>query len=661
MEAIDRQLAALLRESIGRVVGEPWEGPVPVEVSNRPDLADYASPAAFALAGRLRRPPLEIANELAADLTTHGASMLASAEAAAPAFLNLRLSDSFLAGLVEETVARAGRIADDGTGAGHKIVLEHTNINPNKAAHVGHFRNACLGDTVARMLRRLGHPVEVQNYIDDTGVQVADVVVGLRYLDVPEQGDEPFDRYCSDVYVAVQQAYAADESLVARRAEVQHAIESGEGELATAALETAQRIAACNLATMARAGIGYDLLTWESDILALGFWQTAFARLQEQGVIVAETEGPNAGCWVVPFGVGTVETEEGTVTEDKVLVTSRETVTYTAKDIAYQMWKFGLLGRDFFYRVWGEQGDGSTLWTSTRHELEHDPSAPRFADGERVINVIDDRQSYPQQVVYDCLRRMGFEAEADASEHLAYAVVSLSVEAARELGVAVDEDARKVAMSGRGGIQVYADQLLDRLAARIAAASAERAETDEAAAQSGAPARTRPSDEEAAETAERVATAAARYYMLKFGTTQEIIFDFEDALRTTGETGVYLQYALVRASGIARKLAAGDAIGPRPSPAPTDGVPDADRALLLRIADYPRVLATAAQQREPLALAKYAFDLAVAFNRFYDNTPPIVAEQDEALRAWRGGLVESFRHVFGDVLDVLGIPVLERL
>ena len=645
MQPIDQQLAALLRAAIEGLLDAPWDGPVPVEVSNRPDLADYASPVAFMLAGRLKRPPLQVAEALAADLQDSAGDMLASATAAPPAFINLRLSDAFLGELLGEARRGEGRIADAPRAAEPraKVVLEHTNINPNKAAHVGHFRNACLGDTVARMLRRVGHPVEVQNYIDDTGVQVADVVVGLRHLDVPEPGDEPFDRYCSEVYVQVQQAYEADPALLGRRAEVQHAIESGQGEVADFALETAQRIAACNLATMARADIRYDLLTWESDILALGFWQSAMGRLRESGAIRFEEEGPNAGCWVVPFGAGTIETDEGTVTEDKVLVTSRETVTYTAKDIAYQMWKFGLLGRDFGYRAWGRQHDGSLLWSSTRADsasngasegADGDSSAqpPSFALGGRVINVIDDRQSYPQQVVYDCLRRMGFEREAERSEHLAYAVVSLSVEAARELGVAVEEGARKVAMSGRGGIQIYADQLLDRLAARIA----DRAEP---------------------ETAERVAAAAARYYMLKFGNTQEIVFDFEDALRTTGETGVYLQYALVRAAGIVRKVTD---LAPSES-TPAGGIEAHDRALLLRMADYPRVLAAAAEERQPLGLAKYAFELAASFNTFYDNTPPIVAEQDSALRAWRLALVDGFALVLTDVLAVLGIPTIERL
>lgn len=637
MADVETLLAEAIAESIRRAVDGTFEGDVPVERSNRPELGDYASPVAFALARSLRRPPLAIAEALAADLDAHGPPLLASAAATPPAFLNLTLSGAFFADLVAAAHQPEGLLGTVAGPAG-KTVIEHTNINPNKAAHVGHFRNACLGDTIARLLARMGHAVEVQNYIDDTGVQVADVVVGLRFLDLPgPEADQPYDRYCSDVYVEVQRRYEADEALLAHRRTVQHAVEAGEGELAAFAHDVATRIARCNLATMERAGVAYDLLTWESDILRLGFWATAFARLRSAGAVRFEEDGPNAGCWVVPFGLGTVETEGGTVTEDKVLVTSAGTATYTAKDIAYQLWKFGLLGRDFGYRPWDPplQPGGRPLWTTVADAASADAAAPPFAGGARVINVIDDRQSYPQQVVYECLRRLGFPEAAAASRHLAYAVVSLSADAARELGVPVAPGQTSVAMSGRGGIQVYADDLLDRLTRRLEERMADR------------------------EAARDVAVGAARYYMLKFGNTQPITFDFEEALRTTGETGVYLQYAHVRASGILRRCAdAGIAAKPAPPP---DDLPRADRDLALALAAHPRALGAAAAELSAQAVAKHAFELATAFSTFYDNTTPIVQEADEALRAWRAGLVAASRHVLADALGILGIPALERI
>jgi arginyl-tRNA synthetase len=273
------------------------------------------------------------------------------------------------------------------------------------------------------------------------------------------------------------------------------------------------------------------------------------------------------------------------------------------------------------------------LWTSTSGPGE--PGHPPFAQAERVINVIDVSQSYAQQVVYEGLRRLGYEDAAGASEHLAYGKVTLTADAARALGAQVESGAGAVAMSGRAGLQVFADDLLDRLEALVA----ERAP-------------------EAATEAPAIAAAAARYYMLKFSNQQDIAFDFDEALRTTGESGVYLQYAFVRAGGILRK--AGGIPGSEPGPPPPE-VPHLDRALVLKMADYPRILAAAGAGRNVQLLAKYAFELASAFSAFYDNTPPVVNETDSDLRAWRIGVVGALQLVLGDVLDVIGIPTLERI
>ncbi len=630
MRPLESEIADRLQAALDALA--PSLGPcdIVVTLSARPDLGDYASPVALSLARSLKRPPGQLASDLADHLISLGDPLFDHVSGTATGYLNFRLSVTALEQVVHEAYAQSGSIGDSDLGRGQKIIIEHTNINPNKAAHVGHLRNACLGDTLARILAKTGHRVEVQNYIDDTGVQVADVVVGLRALGLEVPEDEPFDRFCSEVYRRVQQAYAERPELLAQRAAVQRAMETGEGELASFARQVTQRVARANLATMHRAGVSYDLLTWESHIVALGFWQHAFEQLRRIGAVRYETDGPNAGCWVIPFGLGTVATDEGTVTEDKVLVTSRGIATYTAKDIAYQLWKFGLLGRDFAYRPWGIQPDGRPLWTTTLSEPTTD--APQFAHGDRVINVIDVSQSYPQQVVYHALRQLGYEDAADRSEHLAYGRVVLSADTARGLGLDVPPGATAVAMSGRGGVQVFADDLLDWVTQR---AREQGAEPENAAA---------------------AAVGAARYYMLKFSAGHEITFDVEESLRTTGETGVYLQYALVRANGIRRKLDAD--LQPAPAPRP---LADLDRALVLRMAAYPSVLATAATTRSAQAVARYAFELASAFSAFYDNTPPVVGERDPVVKRWRAGLVGAFGLVMADVLSVLGIPAIERL
>lgn len=630
MKPVDALIADRIREAIRALAPDLASVDVVVTVSARPDLGDYASPVAIPLARALGQAPGEVAHELALRLAKVCDPFLGDVTPTASGYLNVRLSESFFESLLSETYACSGALADSDLGRGRKIIIEHTNINPNKAAHVGHLRNACLGDTLARILARTGHRVEVQNYIDDTGVQVADVVVGLRFLapQVPE--NVPFDRFCSELYARVQDAYAENPGLLEQRTLVQQAIESGQGELAEFARDVTRRIAALNLATMHRAGVSYDLLTWESHILTLGFWEHAFRRLRASGVVRYETEGPNAGCWVLPYGSGMVATGEKTVTEDKVLVTSRGIATYTAKDIAYQLWKFGLLGLDFRYEPWGIQPDGRTLWTTTT--ASGVDNAPSFAHGDVVINVIDASQSYLQQVVYEALRQLGYSEAADRSEHLAYGRVVLSRETAQELGLEVATGTGAVAMSGRSGVQVFADDLLDWLTKR--------------AMEQGADAHTAPA----------AAVGAARYYMLKYANSQQITFDIDASLRTTGETGVYLQYALVRANGIRRKMGC----APEPAPAPRP-LAELDRNLALRMAAYPAALQTAATTRSVQVLAKYAFDLATAFSAFYDNTPPVVQESDPMVRRWRYGLVGAFALVMADVLRVLGIPAIERL
>ena len=295
-----------------------------------------------------------------------------------PGYIGFKIDYSALAADTIEEIRTKGDAFGSASSDGLKVIIEHTNVNPNKAMHIGHIRNAIIGDSAARILRRLGNQVEVCNYIDDTGVQVADVVVGMLYLDEPVydggddmspfwakyDGSRSFDYYCWDLYTRVQQDFQINERLAARRAEALHELEEGKSAIAKFGKELATRIVRAHLATVARLNIFYDLLNWESDILKRGFWQAAFEKLKSQGGVRYEESGPNVGCWVVPFGQGIVETDEGIRSEDKILVRSNCTITYTAKDVAYQMWKLGVLGVDFLYRLWGVQPNGAELWTT---------------------------------------------------------------------------------------------------------------------------------------------------------------------------------------------------------------------------------------------------------------------------------------------------------
>lgn len=600
-------------------------GEVAVAPSALPEVGDLSSPLAFKLARSLHRPPQRIADELAEllrdDPPSHTAEITVSG-----GYVNLRIDfDSFAGAVVREALSLGPVIAPD-PDAGSKVVVEHTATNPNKAAHVGHLRNACIGDTVARILRARGHQVEVQNYIDDTGVQVADVLVGMRELGLSPEANEPFDRFCSRVYVEVFRRYGGDPQLVELRRQTLHEIESRRGPVAQQAKELTSRIVDAHLATMARAGVSYDLLTWESDIIELGFLRHALDQMLEHEVIQKVARGPLAGCWVLPLeeGSGDQELEVG---DAKVLIKSDGIATYTAKDIAYHLWKFGLLGLDFSYRRWSEAGPASSTADPARAELP----AQRFGRAERVVNVIDQRQSAPQKVVKEALRRLGYTSEAEALQHLAYEVVALSPKAARALGVDTSQGKSMYALSGRQGIEVGADDLLDE---------AERQVREKARDTS---------------TAAQLAASAVRYYLLRFGLNSIINFDFDEALRTSGDTGVYLQYAHARACGILRR------IDPLPWPERPADLPPEGRRLVKAIAAFPGAVEEAARSLSPSALAAYTFQLATAFNDYYEHTERLYRVEDPALRAQGRALVDALRATLGRALELMGMQPLERI
>jgi arginyl-tRNA synthetase len=643
MPDVHAQLTRAVRAALDSLGAGP-EVEAVVEPSGRPEFGDWATPAPLRAARVLRRAPMQIAEELREHLATQNVEHVREWTVSPPGYVNARLDDTswapaVIADALQLDASRPVPLPGDAQPEPGKTLVEHTNINTNKAAHVGHLRNAALGDSVSRILRRTGHHVEVNNYIDDTGVQVADVIVGLRELGMEPREHEPYDQFCSRVYVEVMRRYEQDPSLLEKRRETLRHIEERDNEVAQFAKDLARRIVQAHLDTMSRFDIGYDLLTWESDILELGFWRRAFEMLRERGVIVKVEEGKNAGCWVMPWDDGSSTADDATDTdadednadEAKILVKSDGTATYTAKDIAYQLWKFGLLGLDFHYRRWNPSDPHSPA-TTTSDANGADLDNAGFGNAARVVNVIDARQAYPQQVVKQAVHRLGFHEQAERSIHLAYEVVALSVRAAQELGIEVEEGRTLVALSGRKGIEVRADDLLDAAVVRVR----DKAESDEAA--------------------HSLAAGAVRYYLQKFGLTQIIAFDFGEALRTTGDTGVYLQYAHARASGILRKVPDDSA-----EPAVYGELHPAERALLLRLDAYRGALAEAAQSLSPPVLCTYAFSLASALSDFYEHTPPIVREQDPAVRRFRRALVAATRATLADALTTLGLAAPEKI
>ena len=627
-------------------------------------LGDLAVPVAFELARRLRKPPRVIAQELAAALGT--VDGFARIEAAPNGYLNCFLDrPAFLISRLTGAVAPAASAVDG------KTIVEHTAINPNKAAHIGHLRNSALGDTLVRVLRFRGVPVEVQNYIDDTGVQVADVVVGFQTLEqasleqVKALAAAPrFDYYCWDLYARVTEWYEEDKARLAVRQQALHDIEHGGNPGAEMAAFIADAIVRRHLETMRRLHIDYDLLTWEGDILRLRFWAHAFEILKQQGTVYYATEGRLAGCWVMAIddGESPADGEPDTTDADdegreKVIVRSNGTVTYVGKDIAYQFWKFGLLGLDFKYRRFATRADGATLWATTSGR-DDAAGHPAFGAAARTYNVIDVRQSYLQKLLKQALAAMGHTAQAERSVHFSYEMVALSHETARQLGYqTAAEETKKpfVEVSGRKGLGVKADDLIDLLE-RTATAEVAKRNPDLPAA-----------DIEA--TGREIAVAAVRYFMVKYSRGKVIAFDIDEALSFEGESGPYLQYAAVRANNIFAKLegrmglgaaAVREAVATLPGDAIAGTEGDELWGLVLEAARLDEIVEQVVRSLEFSVLAKYAFGLAQAFNGFYHRAP-ILNEERADVRVWRAAGVAYVRSQLTAALDLMGIAVPVRM
>src|SRR5215210_695300 len=634
---LSAELAAAIRERFG-VTHEPV-----LEVPPRRELGDLSSPAGMQLARVLKRNPRAIAEELAAALKLPDAVRGVQVQGAG--FLNFFLDRRlFAAAMLDAPLV-------DGGVRGGKVVIEHTNINPNKAAHIGHLRNAVLGDVLGRSLKSLGFPVEIQNYIDDTGVQLGDVVVGfvdLRGLSSAEVAaiPEPFDFYCWDLYGEVGRWYEGDPERQRRRRETLHELETGQGPRAEMGRLVARRVVARHLKTMSRLDVSYDLLTRESDILGLTFFEVAFGRLKESGAVRLEKEGKNAGCWVMPLSQA--EEFAGLEDPDKVIIRSDGTVTYVGKDIAYQLWKFGLLGRDFGYRFWPEEG----VWETTRDGVE---GHPLFGNAHRVFNVIDVRQSYLQKIVRAGLQALGHASEADRSVHFAYEMVALSPATARQLGfLGVEEgeegEDKVLEMSGRKGIGVKADDLIDQLGIKAREEIARRIRDL--------------GDAELDGLARQIATAALRFFMVKASNNRVIAFDFDEALSFEGESGPYLQYSLVRAKNIRRRLQqegiAADITAEEAAAVPEELWSEDLWDLILEVAQVGETVEKATETLELSLIARQALEIAQRFNALY-HRHPILQEKDPQVRASRLATVQIFRRSLETLGKLLGIPVPEKM
>ena len=655
---IQQRFAELVREIFGLELEPPaLDSPPSLE------MGDLSLAACFELAKKLRQPPRKIAQTLADHfLPLEGVERVSTAGAG---YLNFHFNRARAAAAL---FARRASGKASVAGGAARVLVEHTSINPNKAAHIGHLRNSILGDTFVRLLKFRGDPVEVQNYIDNTGVQVADVVVGFIHLEkkgleeverLIRDPEQRFDYFCWDLYAKVFQYYQTNPEALDLRAHALKDIEEGRGEPARMADLVSTAIVSLHLETMLRVNVQYDLLVQESEILRLDFWKSAFELLKEHGAIRFEDAGKNAGCWVMSLADSESGEPEGEAGEEdvKIIVRSSGTVTYVGKDIAYHLWKFALLGKDFGYTLFHRYPDGRPVW---RTALQGEPDGPPHGHASSAYAVIDTRQSYLQNLVKAALHALGYHEQAHSLHHFAYEVVGLTPRCAEELGVGLSAEDRErpyVEVSGRKGLGVKADDLIDALIAKALEEVHSRQMTQ--------------NREEQQTYARMIAVAALRYFLLKFSRRMIIAFDFKEALAFEGETGPYLQYSVVRARNIFNKFqetradfqpqSLERAVGPEALGrffAGEDGL--AFWELTLLTAQLEMTVEQAIAGQEPAGVAKYAFRLAQAFNNFYHRFH-ILSEPDAERQQFLLYLVQLVNQTLTLALDLMGIEVPERM
>ena len=669
----------LIKTRLSSVLGELYQLPsssipdITIQYPPNRTLGDLAITVAFELARTLRKAPRVIADEIISALgEIHGVDHL---EATPNGYINVFLNrGSYIRNVLNNS-------PDQHFAKGQKAIVEHTAITPNKAAHIGHLRNAALGDTLVRVLRFRGTPVEVQNYIDDTGVQVADVVVGFEqlrnasYEQIKKLSEQPlFDHHCWDLYAQVTEWYEADKTRLEHRTKALPVLDNGTEPTSQLGQLIADSIVRCHLLTMERLNIDYDLLSWEGDILRLEFWPPAFEILKKSQAIYLETNGPQTGCWVMPIDASNTDANQdatenssldetndgGPKSRTKVVVRSNGTVTYVGKDIAYQFWKFGILQRDFHYRPYETRPTGDVTWTTTTALADSTNStAPDFGQAASVYNVIDTRQSYLQQLLKQALKAAGYPEQAGQSVHVSYEMVALSHATAQALGHVNVKDSTKpfVEVSGRKGLGVKADDLLDRLKAAALQEVIQRHEdlTVES--------------EEANAIATAISIAAVRYFMIKYSRGKLIAFDIEEALSFDGESGPYVQYSVVRATNILKKLKTQHECGETEIVTAVLSLSDASLgdpdgttlwALVLEASRLDEIADQAIRTLELSVLAKYSFNLAQMFNTFYHQCP-VLKETNRDVRLWRAAAVFYCRQQLVRTLDLMGCEVPPRM
>ncbi len=608
-----------------------YEAEVDTEEPANPSFGDLSSAVAFRLAKKLGKSPAVIAKEIASRIHLKKSEFVESVEPHPSGYLNFRLRfSSFTAAALVE-VLKGDSLGRADVGRGSRLIIEHTNVNPNKALHIGHARNLVLGDSLARIMKHLRYAVQVLDYIDDSGAQVADIIVGFKFLGI-DDGGQPgtkFDAYCGDkVYVRVNREYETNPSLKQKQAIVLREIEKGEGEIAEYTRAIVNRILKDQLATCWRLGSRYDLLNWETHFLRSRLWEKIFEKIKLKRIAFYQEKGENKGCWVL------TDPESG---EEKVLVRSDGTAVYVAKDIPYAGWKIGLVDDPFGYEKYTTQPDGTALWTTgEKAKGKH----PRFGAADLAVSVIDNRQSYLQKIVAYVLEQLS-KGASKRYLHRGYEVVALSKKTAASLGIDMSQDF--VHMQGRKGIYVNADTILDALKKKAVEETRKRNPEDK--------------DEWVESVAEAISVAALRFELVKQDPDKIIVFDLEEALRLEGETGPYLLYTYARARRIIEKSGVSPRVGPEGAKFLTHPL---EKRLVKTISQLDKAVTLAGEFLSPKEVARYAYNLALLFNQFYE-TIPVNKEPNLNLRLTRLALVDATSRVIKQSSELIGISCPDRI
>ena len=603
------------------------------------EFGELTSNIAFLIAQRLHRNPYDVAKELVQSLTEYlnqqkaSGSLLDKIEAHPSGHINFRAEWDVLSKEVIRGILESNNYGKFDFGNKKRVIIEHTSVNPNKALHVGHLRNMIIGDVLYRILSAVNYDTSVLYYVDDSGLQVADIIVGFLYagysIDPPDPSMK-FDQYCGDeVYVKINEMYASNPDLQEKRKSVMMSIENGSSDLSRIAKEISLRVLRDQLNTCWSLKVRYDLLNFESDMIASKLWEKMFEILRDKRIAVYQHEGKNRGCWVIK-GLGN--------DDDKVLVRSDGTLTYIAKDMAYAAWKIGLFSDPFLYYAFSEQWDTSILWADTLDKSIGSPPQRPFGGAEMIINLMDSRQSRLQEIISSTLSAItGYDR--DRYIHLSYEPVTLSTRTARSLGI--DTGNASAHMSGRKGIYVGADQVMEIVYKKAREEIQSRNQDMR--------------EDELDRISRSLGRSAVRYNLIKQDIDRMIMFDLKESLSLDGDSGPYLQYAYARSQRLLEKGKTQYA-----SFNPSDLVHEREVNLIRELSKMDLVIEECSLQMNPKILARYAHSLAVAFNIFYEQVP-ILKEANEVLVRARLSLVKAFGTVMRVLLNYLGIDPLSRM